>query len=190
MGCGKSGVDAAFAATGQTGMMLAGLSSGDGGRGVPIDAVVGDFLNGAAEALVKRHQHHAVTVIEGQASLLHPAYSSVTYGLLAGSQPHGLILCCEPGRPHLHGRPHLPVPDPVHLAELAEGLASEMQGCELLGIAINGRRGRENPDLLRNERDRLEGELGVPTCDVVVEGPDVLVDVVRNAADDRAADEE
>ncbi|BAM04081.1 DUF1611 domain-containing protein [Phycisphaera mikurensis] len=177
----EAGIDAAFAATGQTGMMLSG-------GGVPIDAVVGDFLNGAAEALVRRHAHHQVTVVEGQASLLHPSYSAVTWGLLAGSQPHGLILCCEPGRPHLHGRPSLAVPDPVRLAAVVRASAGEQSGCELLGVAINGRRGRDDPDRLRAERERLERELGVPACDVVAEGPGALVEVVRAAADARAAD--
>ena len=178
-GLKEARVDAAFAATGQTGMMLAG-------GGVPIDAVVGDFLHGAAEHLVRRHAEREVTVIEGQASILHPSYAAVTWGLLMGSQPHGLILCVEPGRPHLHGRPSLPVPDPVELWKLAIGFMNRGdRPCEPLGVAINGRRLRDRPGALRAERDWLEERLGIPTCDVVAEGPRVLIQAVREAADRR-----
>jgi uncharacterized NAD-dependent epimerase/dehydratase family protein len=89
-GCGKmvaavevarglraAGVDAAFVATGQTGIMIAG-------GGCPIDHVIADFVNGAAEKLVLANQHHEVIVVEGQGSLFHPRYSGVTLGLLHG----------------------------------------------------------------------------------------------------------
>lgn len=79
-------VDAGFAATGQTGIMI----SGDG---VPVDCVVSDFLNGAVESLVQRNQHHDVLMIEGQGSISHPSFSAVTMGLLHGASPHAVIHC-------------------------------------------------------------------------------------------------
>ncbi len=86
----QRGVDARFIATGQTGIMI----SGDG---VPIDCVVSDFVNGAAERLVKRHEHHDVLLIEGQGCISHPSFSAVTLGLLHGIAPHGLVFCYEGG---------------------------------------------------------------------------------------------
>lgn len=178
-GLQDAGVDAAFAATGQTGMMLAG-------GGVPIDAVVGDFLNGAAEALVSRCAHHEVTVIEGQASVLHPSYSAVTMGLLQGSQPDALVLCCEPGRPHLHGRPGASVPEPEAVVELALAVARASHpnlACELIAVAMNPRR-------LADARQKsaaaaeLERRLGVPVGDPMSQaGVATLVEAVRKSAD-------
>ena len=90
-GLAKTGHDAKFLATGQTGIMI----SGDG---VPVDCVVADFVNGAAEELVKQNEQHDFLLIEGQGSISHPAFSAVTLGLLHGSAPDGLIFCYEAGR--------------------------------------------------------------------------------------------
>ena len=76
----KRGHDAKFVATGQTGIMIEG-------DGCPIDAVVADFINGAAEKLVLQNQHHEILLIEGQGSIIHPRYSAVTLGLLHGCMP-------------------------------------------------------------------------------------------------------
>jgi len=77
-GLSRQGIDAKFVATGQTGILIEG-------DGCPIDRVIGDFVNGAAEKLVLAHQHHEVIVIEGQGSLFHPRYSGVTLGATASS---------------------------------------------------------------------------------------------------------
>ncbi len=90
------GHDARFLATGQTGMMIAG-------DGIPIDRVVADFVSGAAERLVLCNKAHDILLIEGQGSLAHPMYSTVTLGLLHGCQPQGLILCYEVGRETMGG---------------------------------------------------------------------------------------
>jgi D-glutamate N-acetyltransferase len=76
----RSGYDAQFVPTGQTGIMLAG-------HGIPMDAVVSDFLNGAAEELVRRNQDHDILLIEGQGSVVNPMFSAVTLGLLHGCMP-------------------------------------------------------------------------------------------------------
>ena len=97
---GKRGVDADFRATGQTGIMIAG-------SGMPMDAVVSDFLAGAAEMLSPDAHPAHWDVIEGQGSLFHPAYAGVSLGILHGSQPDVIVLCHEPGRTHLLGYPGL-----------------------------------------------------------------------------------
>jgi uncharacterized NAD-dependent epimerase/dehydratase family protein len=98
------GVAATFRATGQTGVMIAG-------EGVAIDAVVADFVAGAAESLSPDAAADHWDVIEGQGSLFHPAYAAVTLGLLHGSQPDVLVLCHHPLRKHVSGYPDFPLPD-------------------------------------------------------------------------------
>jgi len=91
LGLQQRGFDAQFVATGQTGIMIAG-------SGCPVDCVVADFVNGAAEKLIRANQDHDILLFEGQGCLAHPKYSAVTLGLLHGCMPHGLILCYEAGR--------------------------------------------------------------------------------------------
>src|SRR5208282_4518873 len=90
-------------ATGQTGIMISG-------HGIPMDAVIADFEAGAAEMLSPDAPAEHWDVIEGQGSLFHPAYAAVSTGLLHGSQPDVIVVCHEPGRPHLLGYPHYPLP--------------------------------------------------------------------------------
>ena len=99
----RRGVDADFRATGQTGIMIAG-------SGMPMDAVVSDFVAGAAEMLSPDAAPDHWDVIEGQGSLFHPAYAGVSLGLLHGSQPDVIVVCHEPGREHLLGYPDFPTP--------------------------------------------------------------------------------
>jgi uncharacterized NAD-dependent epimerase/dehydratase family protein len=99
----RRGVNVDFRATGQTGIMIAG-------GGMPLDAVVSDFVAGAAEVLSPDAPADHWDVIEGQGSLFHPAYAGVSLGLLHGSQPDVIVLCHEPGRTHLLGYPDFPTP--------------------------------------------------------------------------------
>jgi uncharacterized NAD-dependent epimerase/dehydratase family protein len=94
-----------FRATGQTGILI-------DGRGIAIDAVVADFIAGAAEALSPANSPEHWDVIEGQGSLFHPAYAGVSLGLLHGSQPDALVLCHDPTRVSLNEFPHIPVIPP------------------------------------------------------------------------------
>jgi len=97
------GIDADFRASGQTGILLAGA-------GVPIDAVVSDFVTGAAELLSPDAAPDHWDVIEGQGSLFHPSYAPVSLGLLHGSQPDLFVVCHQPGRTHILGLPDFPLP--------------------------------------------------------------------------------
>ena len=102
-GLRSRGIDATFRATGQTGIMIAG-------EGIPIDAVVADFVAGAAEMLSPAAAPSHVDVIEGQGSLFHPSYAAVSLGLLHGSQPDAFIVCHEPGRTAMLGHPTFELP--------------------------------------------------------------------------------
>jgi uncharacterized NAD-dependent epimerase/dehydratase family protein len=164
-----AGRDAKFVATGQTGIVIEG-------DGVPIDAVVADFVAGAIEKQVLAHQHHDVLVIEGQGSLAHPRYSAVTLGLLHGCAPHGLVLCYEAGRPHTYGMEHVPLTPLATLRGVYETMAGLVAPSRVIGVAINSRRLSDAEAAA--ERSRVLAELGLPACDVLRDGPGPLVDAI------------
>lgn len=169
-GLNRAGMDAAFVATGQTGILVAG-------DGCPMDRVVSDFVSGAAEKLVLANQHHEVIVIEGQGSLFHPRYSCVTLGLLHGVMPDGLILCYEMGRQATYGMERVPLPSLEKTVEFYESAANIMHPCRVIGVAVNGQ--RYTDDAVAAECDRVSRQLSLPTCDVIRHGPEPLVEAVR-----------
>jgi uncharacterized NAD-dependent epimerase/dehydratase family protein len=127
----ERGTDATFRATGQTGIMI----SGDG---IAIDAIVADFVAGAAEWLSPNNDAGHWDIIEGQGSLYHPAYAGVSLGLLHGSQPDALILCHDPLRIEIDGYPGFPIPSlndaikqNLSLAKLTNPAA------RFVGVALN-----------------------------------------------------
>jgi uncharacterized NAD-dependent epimerase/dehydratase family protein len=168
-GLKRIGVDAAFVATGQTGILVAG-------SGCPIDRVIADFVSGAAEKLVLANQHHEVIVVEGQGSLFHPRYSCVTLGLLHGLMPDGLILCYEMGRKVVGGMESVELPSLEKVIEYYETTANIMHPCKVIGVAVNGQ--RFSDDAVAAECGQVEKRLGLPTCDVIRHGPQKLIDAV------------
>jgi uncharacterized NAD-dependent epimerase/dehydratase family protein len=168
-GLSARGRKAGFAATGQTGILVAG-------DGVPIDCVVADFVNGAAEKLVHRLQHHDYLLIEGQGSVVHPRYSAVTLGLLHGAAPHGLIMCYEVTRQATKGLEHIALLPLEELIPLYETIASVRHPCRVIGIAMNSRLVSDGEAAA--ERDRLSAAFGLPVCDVIRHGPGDLVDAI------------
>ncbi len=169
-GLQRQDADAAFVATGQTGIMVAG-------SGCAVDCVVSDFVSGAAEKLVLNNQHHDILLIEGQGSLAHPKYSCVTLGLLHGCRPHGLIMCYEVGRIGIHGMEDVSLTSPVHLKTVYETMANLMHPCRVIGVAMNSR--RVSAQQAEEERQRMRDQMGVPVCDVFRHGPDDLVQAVQ-----------
>lgn len=125
------GVAATFRATGQTGVMIAG-------EGVAIDAVVSDFVAGAAEQLSPDNAPDHWDVIEGQGALFHPAYAGVTLGLLHGSQPDALVLCHDPARSTIEGYPDHPIPDiNTAIRRYVEAAQLTNPAVRCVGISIN-----------------------------------------------------
>lgn len=125
------GLDADFRATGQTGILIAGC-------GMPIDAVVSDFVAGAAEMLSPAAASTHLDVIEGQGSLFHPAYAGVSLGLLHGSQPDMFIVCHDPSRAHILGYPDSPLPsiEAVIAQTIALGRVTN-PAIRCVGVALN-----------------------------------------------------
>jgi len=162
-------LNAKFIATGQTGIMIEG-------DGCPVDCVVSDFVNGAVEKQIVANQGRDVLVIEGQASISHPAYSCVSAGLLHGARPHGMILVYEVGRQNVHGVEHVLL-TPLHkLIEAHESLAGLRMPSRVIGVAMNSR--KLSAAAADQERDRVRSELGLPVADPVRHGCGELVDAI------------
>ena len=157
------GLDVTFRATGQTGIMIAG-------SGIPIDAVVTDFIAGAAEMLTPDAPRDHIDVIEGQGSLFHPAYAPVSLGLLHGSQPDMFIVCHQPDRTHVLGYPKFAVPtvdDVIAQTEALGGLTNPAIRCVGVSLNTSAFSAAEADRLIATERDRL----GIPVADPVRGGP-------------------
>jgi uncharacterized NAD-dependent epimerase/dehydratase family protein len=125
------GIDADFRATGQTGIMIAG-------GGMPMDAVVADFLSGAAEVLSPDAAPDHWDVIEGQGSLYHPGFAGVTLGLLHGSQPDVFVVCHDPTRSTIMGLPGMQLPRLQDVIDLTLALGSRTNpAIRCGGISLN-----------------------------------------------------
>lgn len=161
------GIDADFRATGQTGLLIAG-------RGVVIDAVIADFISGAAEWLSPDAGPEHWDVIEGQGSLAHPAYAAVTLGLIHGSQPDALIVCHEPMRDKLLGLDY-PVPSIAALTDMALAAARLTNpAVRVVGVSINS--STLPADHVEAVIAVIEAETGLPCCDPLLHGPAKIVD--------------
>jgi len=171
-GLRKQGVDADFRASGQTGILIAG-------SGIPIDAVVSDFIAGAAEMLSPAGQPDHWDVIEGQGGVLHPGYAAVSVGLLVGSQPDAFVVCTDAMRTHLVGWPQFEVPSIAEVIEQTIVLARRVNpDIRCVGISANtsALRAEERSDYLA----LLAREYGVPCADPLVSGIDMIVSRIRH----------
>jgi len=157
------GVNVDFRATGQTGILIAG-------EGIPIDAVVADFISGAAEVLSPDNTDDHWDVIEGQGALLHPSYAGVSLGLLHGSQPDAVVLCHDAGRDDLIGLEgvfEVPPLDEVIDIVLTEARITN-PACIWAGISINT---SMLDDAKRSSYlSELETRYGLPCVDPVATG--------------------
>ncbi len=164
----ERGINADFRATGQTGIMIAG-------GGLPIDAVVSDFVSGAAEVLSPDNNADHWDVIEGQGSLFHPAYAAVTLGLLHGSQPDAFVVCHSAGRATLDALGDYPTPTIAELIELtvANGkLTNPAIRCAGVSINTAGLSSAKRQACLT----AVAAETGLPCVDPVAVGVGPLVD--------------
>ncbi|MBW8636091.1 DUF1611 domain-containing protein [Hoeflea sp. WL0058] len=127
----ERGMKATFRATGQTGILITG-------DGVPLDAVIADFMAGSIEYLTPDNDPDHWDLIEGQGSLFHASYSGVTLALIHGGQPDALILCDEPFRPHMRGLPDYTLPSLETLQDVALQMARIVNpDCKVIGVSLN-----------------------------------------------------
>ncbi|MBA2537029.1 MAG: DUF1611 domain-containing protein [Actinobacteria bacterium] len=166
----RRGLRSVFVPTGQTGIMIAGW-------GIAVDAVVADFLAGAAERLVVEGAERGDLLwVEGQGSLLHPQFSGVTLGLYHGSAPHVLVLCHAAGSTEIEGCPGHSIPPLPELVELHERSALPARPAKVAAVALNTSRLGDDESLQAIEA--AERETGLPTDDPVRFSPVRLVDAV------------
>lgn len=167
------GWTADFRATGQTGRLISG-------GGIAIDAVVADFIAGAAELLSPDSAQDHWDIVEGQGSLFHPAYSGVSLGLLHGSQPDALVLCHDPRRTHIDGYPDYPLPSASRCIDLALQLARlTSPDVRCIGISVN------SAGMAPDERERafavLSAECALPCVDPLITGTGALLDEIERS---------
>lgn len=166
----KAGLSVSFAATGQTGILVEGW-------GIAVDAVVADFIAGAAERLtLEGARKGEIVLVEGQGSIIHPSYSGVTYGLLHGSLPHAMIMCAQPSRTTINHNPWVKIPPLRELIALHEQVAAPLRPAPVIAVALN------TYDLddaaARDAVKRTEDETGLPATDPVRFDSTPLVDAI------------
>lgn len=160
------GAKATFRATGQTGIMIAG-------EGIAIDAVVADFIAGAAETLSPDNAPDHWDVIEGQGSLFHPAYAGVTLGLLHGSQPDAFVLCHDPSRLTIEYFPGFPIPELSDaIAQYTTAARITNRAAHCVGVSINSSTLSDTE--WQAYKSKLEAELHVPVADPMRGGLDAI----------------
>ncbi len=162
------GMKVSFRATGQTGIMISG-------KGIPLDAIIADFMAGAVETLSPDNDDDHWDIIEGQGSLFHISYSGVTMALIHGGQPDHIILCHEPTRTHMRGLPHYNLPTLETLYNTALPLAKVSNpNCKISGICINTKNmGFSEAEDFKN---KTEETFKLPTVDPFSDGTKKIVD--------------
>ena len=175
-----AGISASFVATGQTGIMIEGW-------GAPVDAVVSDFVQGTVERIVEQGEQLGDWVlVEGQGSIDHPAYSSVTLGLIHGATPHAMVLVHKPGLTD-HDFDHLPervfpiAPLPGFI-DLHERIAGAVAPSKVVAVALNTSLYPDDADA-RRIIEETASETGLPCDDPVRFGPGPLWAALRERVD-------
>ena len=166
----KRGLKSSFRATGQTGILITG-------GGVPLDAVIADFMAGSVEYLTPDNDINHWDHIEGQGSLFHVSYSGVTMALVHGGQPDALILGHEPTRSHMRGLPEYQQPSLEDLRDVALILARVGNPtCQVVGISVNTQHMSDADSM--SYLAEVEARMGLPTVDPIRIGAGRLVDAL------------
>src|SRR5256884_2963378 len=173
----QRGHKTSFVATGQTGIFIEGW-------GIAVDAVVADFIAGAAEQLVlEGAKGNDIVLVEGQGSLIHPGYSGVTLGLLHGSCPDALILCHQVTPDFIadyHCRePWVRIPSYREMIDIYERAMAPVRPTKVIGICLNTYDMDEAA--AREAIARASDETGLPATDPVRFDSGALVDAIIGA---------
>ncbi|GAC1694842.1 MAG: DUF1611 domain-containing protein [Gemmatimonadaceae bacterium] len=169
-GLRRLGRRVAFAGTGQTGILVEGW-------GIAVDAVVADFVAGAAERLVlDASRGTEIVLVEGQGSIIHPGYSGVTYGLLHGSLPHAMVLCAQPSRTTISNNSWVKIPPLDEVIALHEAAVSPLRPAKVVAVALNT---YDMGDARAKKAiAAVERETGLPVTDCVRYDPAPVVQAI------------
>lgn len=163
-------MNATFRATGQTGILITG-------SGVPLDAVIADFMAGSVEYLTPDNDADHWDLIEGQGSLYHVSYSGVTMALIHGGQPDALVLCHEPTRTHMRGLPDYQQPTLEQLRDTALPIAQVANSdCKVVAISVNTQHFSDAE--AEAYLAEVESQMGLPAVDPYRQGAGRLVDAL------------
>ncbi|MFV2053900.1 N-acetyltransferase DgcN [Aliiroseovarius sp. YM-037] len=166
----ERGMKSTFRATGQTGILVTG-------HGVPLDAVIADFMAGSVEYLTPDNDPDHWDHIEGQGSLFHVSYSGVTMALIHGGQPDALVLAHEPTRTHMRGLPDYDLPTLETLRDTALPLARIANpNVQVVGVSINTQ--HLSDDEATAYLEKVEARMGLPAVDPYRHGAGRLVDAL------------
>lgn len=173
----QRGIRTSFAATGQTGILIEG-------RGIGVDAVVADFIGGAAETLVLECAKDSdLVLVEGQGSIIHPSYSGVTYGLIHGSLPHAQVMCAQPTRTAINRCEWVKIPPLVEFIRMSEAATAPLRRAPVIAIALN------TYDLSEDDAHKaietVRRETGLPTTDTVRFDPAPVAEAIATFHRDR-----
>jgi uncharacterized NAD-dependent epimerase/dehydratase family protein len=165
----KAGFTAEMIGTGQTAWL-------QGNRyGIFLDTLINDFLTGEIEHVIWtawNEQHPDVIIIEGQGSLLNPAYPG-GYEILAAARPDAVVFQHVPGRKTYDGFPIYQI-QPLSVQIQAIEMVSQKP---VVAITIN------HENIPRSEIhqvcDEISSEIGIPTVDVLIDGADKVVEALR-----------
>jgi uncharacterized NAD-dependent epimerase/dehydratase family protein len=168
----EAGLSTQFAATGQSGVVISGW-------GICVDAVVSDFVAGAAERLVVEAARESpdLILVEGQGSLAHPAFSGVTAGLLHGSCADCLVLCADASDGETV--PGVPKPDPGHISRLYKEVAALVKPAPVVAVSVNTS-GLEE-DTAEGAVAEISHRTGLPAADPFRHPVSPLLGAVMNA---------
>jgi uncharacterized NAD-dependent epimerase/dehydratase family protein len=166
----KRGMKSTFRPTGQTGILITG-------GGVPLDAVIADFMAGAVEYLTPDNDADHWDHIEGQGSLFHVSYSGVTMALIHGGQPDAIVLAHEPTRTHMRGLPEYDLPSLEALRDMVLPIARVANpACQIVGISVNTQHLSDAE--FEGYLAEVEARMGLPAVDPFRQGAGRLVDAL------------
>jgi uncharacterized NAD-dependent epimerase/dehydratase family protein len=166
-----AGMNSTFRATGQTGIMIAG-------EGIPIDAVVADFIAGAAELISPDNDENHWDVIEGQGSLFHPGYSGVSLGLLHGSQPDAFVVCHDATRTRISGWEHYALPS-IRQAIDQYVVTGRLTNPDIRCVGITVNTSQLPPEARPACLANISKETGLPCIDPVLDGCKAIVEYIN-----------
>lgn len=167
----RAGIDVGVVATGQTGVMITGA-------GVVVDRVIADFAAGAVEtAVAAATADHELVLVEGQGSIIHPAYSGVTMALLHGARPDALVLSHSAQRTHIRGYPRVAIPPLDTLVGLYESLAAPIHPAEVVAGVLNTH--GMDPEAAETAISSMATTTGVPVTDPVRADPTAVINALR-----------
>ena len=167
----ERGIDAGFVPTGQTGIMIAGW-------GVPVDRVVADFAAGAVERmLLDAAETHDVLFVEGQGTIVHPAYSGVTCSLLHGAMPDALVMTHSAGREAIHGYEEFALPPVEEYVDLYESLAAPVAPAAVAAGTLDTR-SFDDDEAARAAVEEYAAAIDAPATDPIRFGADEILDAL------------